>query len=456
MLHTLIVLSLLAQAAPPVADAEALAAKADGETLFLQYGAVKADDYPPAERTRLAKALLKGALATRKDAAIAVSLAEKSVALSRTAEALCLLGQLEGELGQREAAAGHFEEALKEDPRSLPALLARAELAEKENEPRVAVAMYERAVGAGGKADVKAKLALARKNQTAAAAAVDELKATEASIKQRVAAGARNAAQAWLTAITAEEGREQERHAASSMAPDGVRQAEVRNFVFTYSAGKKDSREMHAFEDRVERLLEKTYEFVADKLQHKMEKRIPVFLMTRAEYLQKFAGTREQMAGGFWDGHKIVINGGVEMDQQFAEVLVHEYTHAVIDDISRNGQAVPRWINEGLAENMRLSANGANGKLSGGEKQFLLRLQKQGKLPKLAQLDGNLVAFGEDVHVSYLLSGQYVRLMIEQRGYGELLDLLRESVKAHSAAALVEKHFEALEKLETRLSDELG
>ena len=47
-------------------------------------------------------------------------------------------------------------------------------------------------------------------------------------------------------------------------------------------------------------------------------------------------------AGGYWNGREIVVNGGEDIDEVFAETMVHEFTHAVVSDLS--GNAAPRWM----------------------------------------------------------------------------------------------------------------
>ena len=54
---------------------------------------------------------------------------------------------------------------------------------------------------------------------------------------------------------------------------------------------------------------------------------------------------------------------GVSPKTRFAQVMVHEFTHAVVTDLAGHG-VPPRWLNEGLAENVRLAAIGLNGKIA--------------------------------------------------------------------------------------------
>jgi tetratricopeptide (TPR) repeat protein len=445
---TLVLFLLALGASAPVDEAEALAQSKDAEQLFLKFASAKPDEYSAPERKRLAAALFKGASGARHDPMIAVALAERAAVLDKTPEALTLLGQIEMDLDQRSSAARHLDEAIALKAGHGPALVARAELAVKEQDFAVAVDRYQKAQAGGaavGPALAKARASLQKKQ-----ADLDELKSTETQIQAKVSLAERNAARDWVRQVLEEDGRATER---KRLAPDGVRKQEMAHFVFSYSAGNKNAGEMMDFESKVERVLNKTYDFIVDRLGHRLERRTPVVLLTRAEFMQKYSGTREAGAAGFWDGAQIVINGGAELNQVFAEVMVHEFTHAVVTDLA--GRGAPRWLNEGFAENMRLSAIGTNGKLPEGERAVLTKLSRAGQLPKLAQLDAMLVGMGGDVRIAYALSGEAVRLLLDRRGYGEFLDMLRAMKRSGHPLKLVEQHLMPLDRLEDVLADAL-
>ena len=446
-----LLLALLQAAAPPVAEAETLAAKGDGETLFLQYGSVKPGDYGDEDRARLARALLKAARASSKDPFIAIALAGRSVDLDESAAGLVLLAGFEVDLDQRASAAKHLDRALELDPRGVPALLARAELAAKERDFALAVTLYEQAKARGAKG-ARQKLAEAKAALEEKQKSVTDLKQTEAEIQTRVAQAARGATRDWMKQILEEEAADAERR---RLAPDGVRTNEIRNFVFTYSLGKRNARQTNDFESKVERLLEKTYDFVCGELRHKVERRTEVQLLSFQEYQAAYGGTPQAGAAGFWDGQKIVINGGSTVDERFAEVMVHEFTHTVVTDLAGHGR-VPRWVNEGIAENMRLKASGGDGRPSEGELALLTAHHKQGRLPKLgAELDAKLLAMGSEVHVGYVMSALAAKVMIDKRGYTTYVDMMRAMGKTPRPLSLVEKYIAPLDRLTQDVIDEI-
>lgn len=445
---TTALLALTLTAAPPASRAEALAAKNDAETLFLEFGAVKPDDYPEPERKKVAKALLKGAESSRKDPMIAVGLAEKAVALDKTPQGLALLGAIEVDLNQRGAAAEHLEQAIALKPDFVQALMDRAELAMKEDDFAVAADLYEKAQKAGAK-NAKPLLAKARQAADAKTKAVEDLKTTEQNIKVRVADAARNATRDWLRQIIADDHEASEKR---RLAPDGVRQQEMANFVFTYSTGSKKTGDMFAFENKVEKLLEKTYDFVSDKLAYKRPTKTPVILMTREEFAAKHAGTPQERAAGYWNGKEIVINGGADVNENFAQVMVHEFTHAVVTDLA--GHGAPIWMNEGLAENMRLHAMGLKGKVEEGARMQLSLLKKQGQLPSLGQLQPIFAGMGPEVGVAYALAAFAADLLVDKRGHNEYVDTLRE-MKRGRPDQILAKHYKALAEIDKEVQDAL-
>ena len=437
----------LAAAPPAPARADALAAKGEAEALFLEFGAVKPEDYDPADRPKLAKALAKGAEAARKDPMIAVGLAEKAAQLDRTPATLTLLSQIEVDLGQRAAAAEHLDEALALKADHLPALLARAELAMKEEDFAVAVKVYEQAQAAGAK-NLKAPLAKARAAAGAKERAVADLKRTESEIKTRVADAAKNATRDWLKQIVADDDERDKKH---HLAPDGVRRQEMANFVFSYSTGSKKTGDMFAFEGKVEKLLEKTYDFVSDRLGYKLPGKTSVVLMSREEYMGKYGATPMARASGFWDGHEIVVNGGAEVNESFAQVMVHEFTHAVVTDLAGHGNP-PRWMNEGLAENMRLCAVGLNGKVEDRSRAMLAGLKKENRLPRLGDLEGAFAGMVQGVEVAYAMAAVAAGVLVDKHGYTEYLDALRE-MKRNRPTQVIEKHYMSLDEVEKALND---
>ncbi|MGC4113090.1 MAG: hypothetical protein QM765_00105 [Myxococcales bacterium] len=225
------------------------------------------------------------------------------------------------------------------------------------------------------------------------------------------------------------------------------------HFVFTYSAGNAKTSDMFAFESKVEKLLDKTYDFVSDQLGYKRAVRTNVVLMTRAEFARRHAGSPQARAAGYWNGHEIVINGGSMIDERFVQVMVHEFTHAVVADLAGHGNP-PRWFNEGLAENMRLSAIGMKGKISERERDTLLFLKKSGRLPSVAQLDSTFIQLGPGSEVAYFLAAHAAAILVERRGYTRYVDTLREMKRSNPEEAF-ERNYMRVEELDKLIAESL-
>ncbi len=454
MVHALLLSALLSSsiAAAPVSEAEKLAAKKDAEGLFLQFGSASPDDYEEADRKKLSAALVQGARAAKKDTFIALGLLQRAVLLDKSAEALTLLGQLELETDQPAAAAKHLDEALALDPKNHDALLARAFLAERENDNRVAVDHYQRALDAGAKGDTKKRLARVQKALAEQEKALAELKQTEERIETQVKLAAKNATRDWIDQIRLEDDLDTERR---RMAPGGVRKQELAHFTFTYAVGKDHPAELREFERKLVKLLDKTYDFVTDKLNHQVRGKTPVVLMSREEYAKKHAGHPMMNAAGYWDGRQIVINGGKDFNVDFAGTMVHEFTHTVMSDVAGHG-ALPRWLNEGIAENVRLAAQGSDLQQEPHVVRYLAQLKKSGSLPSLASLDQSIAGMGEDAGIAYAVACAAVKTLLKKKGYPAFMQLAKAASGRRDPAKLIEDHFSmSLKALEEAVHAEL-
>ena len=175
--------------------------------------------------------------------------------------------------------------------------------------------------------------------------------------------------------------------------------------------------------------------------------------MSRQEFLAKHAGTPQVRAAGYWNGKEIVINGGSSIDEHFAEVMVHEYTHVVVTELAGHG-GPPRWFNEGLAENVRLAAIGQEGKIDERDRQNLAMLKKAGRLPSVMQLDAVFASMSAGVEVAYPLAAYAAAILIDKKGYSQYLDALRE-MKRTKAVQVIERNYMSVAELDKLVSDSL-
>ena len=398
--------------------ARALVAQGDAEALFLEYGSMSPEGLSADERRLLADELVKGAKIARGDAFVAHGLLSRALALHESAAVLVLLAHIEIELQQKGGAIEHLDRALQLDAQHTAALMARGELAFGDGDYDAAIDLFERAQALrapGARAWIE-KSKGARDDEQRAQAVFQQ---SEQEIQERLERARRAAVRDWLAQIS-----EEEKRAAS--APGGVRKQQTQQFAYAYTAGRKTQGELNAFERRIGRLLDKAYDHVSGMLGHKLPQKIPVLLMTPQEYMAKFAGQPVARAGAFWNGHQIVVNGQTEIDARFAEVMVHELTHAFVQDMIGRRAAIPRWANEGLAEYVENSVARRGIEFPRERWMFLKQLKKRGLLPKLNDLDFMFAQMTDDVQIAYALSAYAVHLLIKNRGIRAYVDMLKE------------------------------
>ncbi|GEM_PF-1508418 len=408
------------QAAHPACDgARALLDKKDTEGLFLQYGSVSAEGMSAGDKKVLADILTKGAELAGNDAFIAHGLLMRAVVLNEDAPTLVALARVEVKLEQKGGAIEHLDRALKLDGTNAQALMLRGDLAFGDGDFARAESFYGRAAGLktpGAKA-AQEKARKAGAEEQAKNAAFEK---SEADLKQRLEAARRSAVKDWLAQI-------EEEIARQDAAPGGIRRYQTDHFSFSYTSERKTMAEIHNFDSRIERLLDKAYGFVSDKLGHKLDKKIPVLLMTREEYMKKFANSPESRAAAFWNGTQIVVNGQTEVDRQFSELIAHELTHAFVTDLAGSSYSVPRWANEGLAEYIENCAREPSTCAVPKQLRNLLKeLKRRKQLPQLEAMEQNFAAMGQGVAACYAEAAFAVGILVSKKGLKSYVEAIRE------------------------------
>ena len=458
VLTTLALIGLLEVSSPaapsspsPVEGARALVQRADTEALFLQYGSLSPEGLSREERALVAAELLKGARLAGGDAFIAHGLLGRALILREDVETLIELARVEVELQQKGGAIEHLERALALDAKNARALMARGDLAFGDGDLAGALSFFERAQRQRARG-ARAAIERVKKREAEEQRRQALFQKSEAEIQERLETARREAVRDWLTQIYEEEKRE-------ASAPGGVRKQETQQFAYAYTAGRQTQGEMNQFERRIGRLLDKAYAHVSRALAHRLAHKIPVLLMTREEYAAKFASQPVARAGAFWNGQHIVVNGQTEVDERFAEVMVHELTHAFVQDLIGQRAAIPRWANEGLAEYMENSVSRQGGGFPRERWMFLKQLKKRGRLPPLGELDFMFAQMTADVQIAYVLSSYAVHLLIESKGLRAYVEALREMRMLRNPAYFdraLEKHLRVSTKwLEKEMAQRL-
>lgn len=113
-------------------------------------------------------------------------------------------------------------------------------------------------------------------------------------------------------------------------------------FVVSYDAGSTTTLAREILDT-----LEDAYNQVGSDLSHFPTARIPVILYTKKDYRVVTAGP--DWSGGLYDGKiRLPVGGATDLSPQLKGVLFHEYSHVVVQELTRGN--VPTWLNEGIAE----------------------------------------------------------------------------------------------------------
>jgi tetratricopeptide (TPR) repeat protein len=417
-----------AKAKPSAQAAQALARDKAWDDLFLQFSAGDPKAFPAADRATIADALLAGATdLAGSDGVMAVSLVERSIAFKEQGASLRLAGKLNQQLEQSGQAARFFERALDLDPKDAEARLLRAELAVKEGEGALALkaletlpAAYEPARAGKAREGARALEASRKANQDA----VSQLQKDRAALKAADKGPKKPSAVAVAEEPVAQPmGNPEQSRETVGM---GLKQRALQHFTFAYGTNGRDEFQKDAYEDQAMAVLEEAYEFVGATLSANRSKPVDVVLYTKKEYDFHFGGSELSRAAGFFSG-KIRINGAEKFTPEVKATVVHEYLHAVVDELT-GGKRVPQWVNEGLAtwvENeYRASHHMQNADAAWWGRLKLMATK--GQLPPLDQLDVGFLGLSNP-RLGYATAGQGVKLLVEARGVENFVSMLRDT-----------------------------
>jgi hypothetical protein len=78
---------------------------------------------------------------------------------------------------------------------------------------------------------------------------------------------------------------------------------------------------------------------------------LSVKIHSRAGYQRQFGAGAAHLDAARFAGEVVHVNSGARLDDRFAGVVVHEMVHAALD-ARGTASALPRWLDEGLAERL--------------------------------------------------------------------------------------------------------
>jgi hypothetical protein len=164
---------------------------------------------------------------------------------------------------------------------------------------------------------------------------------------------------------------------------------------------------------------------------------LTVKVHSRAGYEREFGADAAREDAARFLGEVVHVNGGARLDDKLAGLLVHELAHAALDAGGR-ARALPRWLDEGLAERLSWQRRGQDGPSPGQ----VAELKQAREARTLVPLSGER----ELDRSGYLKS--WAAVVFLERRHG------RERVLAMVRATLAGEPFEKAMRRELSLSTE--
>jgi len=168
------------------------------------------------------------------------------------------------------------------------------------------------------------------------------------------------------------------------------------------------------------RILEDAYGEVGRALSHYPDQEIQVILYTDQQFQE--VTDAPDWSGGIYDGKIRMPIGGIEKETPgLRKLLYHEYTHAVVRDITKR---CPTWLNEGLAQYFEGRT------VDSHQKETLRQIAVSGKITPLANLERSFMGLaGSQAGYAYLISLSSVSYMIDNFGLYRVKIVLEELAK---------------------------
>ncbi len=164
---------------------------------------------------------------------------------------------------------------------------------------------------------------------------------------------------------------------------------------------------------------------------------LSVKVHSRAGYERRFGSDAVHLDAARFVGEVVHVNGGARLDDRLAGLLVHEMVHAALD-ARGTASALPRWLDEGLAERAGWRKRG----LESPAPNQVMELKQARERKELVPLPRS----GEVSRLGYLTSWAAVVFLEGEFG--------RERVMAAVRATLAGEPFERALRRETGLSPE--
>lgn len=401
------------------------------DELYLAFAAASPKGYSAKDAKRVGGALAKGcASLLDSDAVLAGSLGEKSVDFFSESKAVVCAAQAALKGQERTAAEELLRTGLKKHPKDGPISLELARLMIEEKDGKGAVAVltavpkkspaYEEArtllISAQALADEQAAarsaLGVVARTAAASSSTTDDPPPPPSSPMPRRP----NAPLNFGTSRSYE----------SSTDEEGRRIRQNAFFRFRYFSAQRDFGQRADYEGSVQAALEEARVAATNFMGVARETPTDVILYSKAEFVLHHGAWAAQNILGFYSQSAIRMNDSAEINPRNQATLVHEYVHAVIDELcSFQTQGLPIWVNEGLAEYTEWQYQGRS-RPEGRFDSALRQRASQNNLPKLETMTNNSLVATSDPGLSYAFSAIAVRTYVQRFGMPHLLGLIRD------------------------------
>ena len=183
---------------------------------------------------------------------------------------------------------------------------------------------------------------------------------------------------------------------------------------FKYSSTKRDKEAL----DDLEENLESNYDRIAKDLNVILDEKIDVSIYPNIDEFHKAIGMEDAedwLVGVARNGEILMVSplnpGSVHTYDSLMSVIVHEYTHILVNNINVNTDI---YLNEGIAV---VEAN----QVDDNTKYYLRESARLDKLPSIDEMKNKYSGLEQP----YFLSGGFVDFIISDYGYDGIIDLIK-------------------------------
>lgn len=157
---------------------------------------------------------------------------------------------------------------------------------------------------------------------------------------------------------------------------------------------------------------------VATDFQFNQQQKIPVVVYTLDQYQQTLTDAPEWSEGAYDGKLRIIIPKNNINPKQINTTIVHEYTHAVIGNLTNN--LCPRWLNEGLAKYEEFK-HGVPPNIS-----YLALAYNNNLLIPWSEIDQHFLSTNkQEVLLAYQQSFSFVYYLVQKYGMTRMVSLLK-------------------------------